>query len=138
MDERIISVIGTPDPFNKTKSDKELRAEIKTCVYMSAPGPHVFLLLMKLGRFTDEEKNTVKQIQKNFGEDAIHHTIILFTHDDQLEWKPLDRFIRKSNDLQALVDECGGRFHSFNAKDTKKRSQVTELLQKIEKRRWWE
>ncbi|XP_058654924.1 GTPase IMAP family member 2-like [Onychostoma macrolepis] len=111
----------------------KLRAEIEKCMYKSVPGPHAFLLVIRLGvRFTDEEKNAVKWIQKNFGEDAAQYTIVLFTHADQLMGKPLDEYISESNDLRALVDSCGGRFHSFNNENMRNRSQVTRLLEKIE------
>ncbi|KAL1276449.1 hypothetical protein QQF64_036072 [Cirrhinus molitorella] len=104
------------------------------CVYISVPGPHAFLLIIRLDvKFTKEEKNTVKWIQENFGEEAAHYTIILFTHADALQGKPLYDYIKKSQDLQALVDECGGRFHSFNNKITMSNSQVHELLEKIDK-----
>uniref|UniRef100_A0A672KHU6 AIG1-type G domain-containing protein n=1 Tax=Sinocyclocheilus grahami TaxID=75366 RepID=A0A672KHU6_SINGR len=72
-------------------------------------------------QFTDEEKSAVKWIQENFGEEAACYTIILFTHTDALEEKPLDEYIRESNDLKALVNECGGRFHSINNKDIENR-----------------
>ncbi|XP_067236869.1 GTPase IMAP family member 2-like [Chanodichthys erythropterus] len=114
-------------------SEEELKKEIKKCIFMSAPGPHVFLLVIRVGvKFTEEEKKTVKWIQENFGEEASHHTIILFTHADHLKTS-LDDYISENNDLKALVDECGGRFHSFNNEDMINRSQVTELLQKIDK-----
>uniref|UniRef100_A0A671PWV6 AIG1-type G domain-containing protein n=1 Tax=Sinocyclocheilus anshuiensis TaxID=1608454 RepID=A0A671PWV6_9TELE len=132
IDERRISVIDTPGLFDTTLSHKKMTNEIKRCVEMSAPGPHVFLLVIRAGRFTEEEKNTVKWIQKNFGEEAARYTIILFTHADHLRGKPLQEYL-KSNDLQALVNECDGRFHSFNNNDTQNRSQVTELLEKIER-----
>ncbi|XP_051730718.1 GTPase IMAP family member 9-like [Ctenopharyngodon idella] len=112
---------------------EEIKAEIATCVYMSLPGPHVFLLVIKLDvKFTDEEKNTVKQIQETFGK-AAPYTIILFTHADTLEEKSVFTHISESKDLLVVLYECGGRFHSFNTKDMENRSQVTELLEKIEK-----
>uniref|UniRef100_A0A673LDP9 AIG1-type G domain-containing protein n=1 Tax=Sinocyclocheilus rhinocerous TaxID=307959 RepID=A0A673LDP9_9TELE len=132
-DDRIISVIDTPGLFDTRMTKPEIKNEIRKCVYMSVPGPHAFLLAIKVGRFTDEEKSAVKWIQENFGEEAACYTIILFTHTDALEEKPLDGYIRESNDLKALVNECGGRFHSINNKDIENRSQVTELLKKIEK-----
>ncbi|KAL0161977.1 hypothetical protein M9458_041373, partial [Cirrhinus mrigala] len=134
VDGRNISVIDTPGLFDTSMSEEQLKGEIVKCVYMSVPGPHVFLLVMRLDmKYTNEEKNTVKWIQENFGKEATRYTIILFTRGDQLEGNTLDDYISENNDLKALVNECGGRFHSFNNKDMKNRSQVTELLEKIEK-----
>uniref|UniRef100_A0A671PY83 GTPase IMAP family member 8 n=1 Tax=Sinocyclocheilus anshuiensis TaxID=1608454 RepID=A0A671PY83_9TELE len=133
-DEKMISVIDTPGLSDTTMSEQEVKHEIKKCVEKSLPGPHVFLLVIRLDmKFTEEDKNTVKWIQKNFREGAARYTIILFTHADHLRGKPLQEYIRESNDLQALVNECDGRFHSFNNNDTQNRSQVTELLEKIER-----
>ncbi|XP_052470256.1 GTPase IMAP family member 9 isoform X2 [Carassius gibelio] len=131
--ERIISVVDTPGLFDTRMSEGEMKSEIVKCVYTSAPGPHAFLLLIRLGvRFTEEEKNTVKWIQENFGEEATQYTILLFTHADYLKGRPLDLYITESEDLQALVNKCEGRYHPFNNEDMRNRDQVTELLEKIE------
>ncbi|ROL52007.1 GTPase IMAP family member 7, partial [Anabarilius grahami] len=131
---RNISVIDTPGLFDPLMTRDQLKAEIETCVEMSSPGPHVFLLVIRLDeRFTDEEKNTVKWIQENIGEKAVHHAIILFTHYDHLKGRSLDEYIRDTPDLQTFTESFGGRFHSFNNKDMENRSQVTELLEKVEK-----
>ncbi|KAL1281542.1 hypothetical protein QQF64_000345 [Cirrhinus molitorella] len=99
---------------------------------MSSPGPHVFLLVIKLGvRFTEEERDTVKWIQENFGKEALCRTIILFTHADQLMGKPVEDFINKSKCLMEIVNNFGGRYHSFNNEDRNHEDQVTELLKKI-------
>ncbi|KAL0161984.1 hypothetical protein M9458_041380, partial [Cirrhinus mrigala] len=133
VEGRSIKVIDTPGLFDTSMSEEQLKAEIVRCVYMSAPGPHVFLLVMRLDmRYTNEEKNTVKWIQENFGEEATRYTIILFTRGDQLKKQNLHDYISEDNDLMAFVKECGGRFHSFNNEDMENRSQVTELLEKIE------
>ncbi|XP_058608539.1 GTPase IMAP family member 8-like [Onychostoma macrolepis] len=130
LDGKDIRIIDTPGMFDVSVTNNELMAKIKECV--SAPGPRVFLLVIKLDvNYTDEEKHTVKWIQENFGEEATRYTIVLFTHADHLKGKPLDEYIRESNDLQVLVNECGGRFHSFNNKVIKDRSQVAGLLEKI-------
>ncbi|XP_056310937.1 uncharacterized protein LOC130222341 [Danio aesculapii] len=129
-----ISVIDTPGLLDSTLTEEEMKKEIMTCVEMSAPGPHVFLLVIRLDvKFTEEEKNMVKWIQENFGEEAARYTIILFTHDDALEDQLLYGYISQSGDLWDLLYECGGRYHSFNNKDMNDRSQVTELMEKIEK-----
>ncbi len=132
--DKRISVIDTPGLFDTTMSEQKMKDEIVKCVEKSLPGPHVFLLVIRLDvKFTEEEKNTVKWIQRNFGEEAARYTIILFTHTDHLKGKPLDEYIKKPNALKALVNECGGRFQSFNNNDMRNRSQVTELLEKFGK-----
>ncbi|XP_056311682.1 GTPase IMAP family member 9-like isoform X2 [Danio aesculapii] len=129
-----ISVIDTPGLFDTRLTEPEMKEEIMKCVEMSVPGPHVFLLVIRLdGRFTEEEKNAVKWIQKNFGEEAARYTIILFTHDDHLEDLSLYGYISESADLCALLSECDRRYHSFNNEEMGNRLQVTELMEKIDK-----
>ncbi|XP_073689405.1 GTPase IMAP family member 9-like [Garra rufa] len=133
IDDRVISVIDTPGLFDTRMSEEQMKSEIERCVYMSVPGPHAFLLVIRLGvRFTDEEKNTVQWIKDNFGEEAVQYTIILFTYADYLSGTPLDEYISESEELQTLVDECNNRYHLFNNEDMENHSQVTELMEKIE------
>ncbi|XP_073721030.1 GTPase IMAP family member 8-like [Misgurnus anguillicaudatus] len=129
---RKISLTDTPGLFETSSTNKELKSEIQKCIEMSIPGPHVFLLIIKVGRFSEEEQKTVKWIQENFGEDAAHYTIILFTHVDLLDGKSLDEYIKESPEIKALIERCGGRYHGFNNKDKNNQTQVTELLQKID------
>uniref|UniRef100_A0A672MUG8 AIG1-type G domain-containing protein n=1 Tax=Sinocyclocheilus grahami TaxID=75366 RepID=A0A672MUG8_SINGR len=64
-----LSVTDSPGLFDTSISNTELQTLIEKCMNLSAPGPHVFLLVLKLGvKFTEEEKNAVKWIQENFGE----------------------------------------------------------------------
>ncbi len=120
--------------FSGSLTKKEMKTHIKECVELSVPGPHVFLLVINLdARFTQEEVNTVKLIQENFGEKAVRFIIVLFYRSDQLENKTLQTFVGESPNLRKLTDSCGGRYHAFNNKDMRNRSQVTELLQKIDR-----
>uniref|UniRef100_A0A673I540 AIG1-type G domain-containing protein n=1 Tax=Sinocyclocheilus rhinocerous TaxID=307959 RepID=A0A673I540_9TELE len=111
LDGRNISVIDTPGLFDTSISEEQLKKEIEKCVEMSVPGPHAFLLVLRLDvRFTDEEKNTVKWIQENFGEEAARYTIILFTRGDQLD-KPIKQFLAENKQINELVSQCKGRYH---------------------------
>uniref|UniRef100_A0A673IWT7 AIG1-type G domain-containing protein n=1 Tax=Sinocyclocheilus rhinocerous TaxID=307959 RepID=A0A673IWT7_9TELE len=130
---RIISVIDMPG-FSGSLTKEVMKTHIEQCVELCVPGPHVFLLVINLdARFTREEVNTVKLIQENFGENAVRFIIVLFTRSDQLEKKTLQRFVGESLNLRKLTDSCGGRYHAFNNKDMRNRSQVTELLEKIDR-----
>ncbi|KAL0153472.1 hypothetical protein M9458_051217 [Cirrhinus mrigala] len=134
VDGRNVSVTDCPCLFDSSASHTKLWSLINECFHLSAPGPHAFLLVLRLGaKFTEDEKNAVKWIQKTFGEDAVKYTIILFTHADTLKGKPLELYISKSKDLQELIQTCYGRYHSFNNENKDNRDQVTELLKMIEK-----
>ncbi|KAI7811302.1 putative GTPase IMAP family member 4-like [Triplophysa rosa] len=130
---RIISVIDTPGLFDISMTQEELKSEIERCVDMSDPGPHVFLLVIRLDvRTTEEDMNTVKWIQKNFGEDAIKYTMILFTHADALKGKTLEEYVKKSQALKKLIPQYGGRYHAFNNSSRRNRVQVSKLLNVID------
>ncbi|KAL0180469.1 hypothetical protein M9458_022875, partial [Cirrhinus mrigala] len=132
VDGRNISVIDTPGLFDTSISEEELKKEIEKCVEMSVPGPHVFLLVIRLDvRFTDEEKKTVKWIQENFGDEAARYTILLFTRGDQLD-KPIEEFMKTDEQFKELIKQCKAGYHVFSNKD-ENRSQVTELIEKIDR-----
>ncbi|XP_071246126.1 GTPase IMAP family member 7-like [Salvelinus alpinus] len=132
VDGRKIDVIDTPGLYDTTLSKEEMKSEIEKAIYMSVPGPHAFLLVIRLGRFTEEERNTVKWIQENFGEESSKYTIILFTGGDQLEDKSMVDFLMDSEELMKPVKVFKGRNHVFNNKKKNDNTQVTELLKKID------
>ncbi|XP_078123567.1 GTPase IMAP family member 9-like [Sander vitreus] len=130
VDGQKVAVIDTPGLFD-TRFDKDRTTkDICQCLSYAAPGPHVFLVVIRLGRYTDEEKQTVQRIQEIFGRAADRYSMVLFTHGDQLEDTTIEDFLMESSDLQELVARCNGQYHVFNNK-LKDRSQVTELLRKI-------
>ncbi len=55
--------------------------------------------MIKVDRFTEEEKNTVKELKEVFGEQMEKYTIVLFTHKNQLEEenKTIEQFLEKDN-----------------------------------------
>ncbi|KAK2919557.1 hypothetical protein Q8A73_003928 [Channa argus] len=129
VDGQQVAVIDTPGLFD-TRFDKEETSKlIGQCILYAAPGPHVFLVVIRLGRFTEEEKQTVKKIQEIFGQAADRYSMVLFTGGDDLE-DTIESFLTGSPELQELVGRCNGHYHVFNNKN-KDRSQVIDLLQKI-------
>ncbi|XP_075954690.1 GTPase IMAP family member 9-like [Anarhichas minor] len=130
-----VSVIDTPGLFDTRTDEKTTCEEIVRCMYYASPGPHVFLVVIKLGRYTEEEKNTVLKIQRLFGEGADRYSMVLFTHGDLLKGKPIEEFLKDSKDLMELVDKCNGHYHVFN-NEVKDQSQVSELLVKIRNIIW--
>ncbi|XP_077074083.1 uncharacterized protein LOC143725509 isoform X3 [Siphateles boraxobius] len=134
IDGRHVTVIDTPGLFDTKVSHEEIQREITNCISMILPGPHVFLLLISVGRFTHEEENAVKIIQETFGENSLMYTMVLFTRGDDLKKtkKTIEEYLDKPGSaLMNLVKQCGNRYHVFNNNETGDCEQVSILLQKI-------
>ncbi|XP_005160052.1 uncharacterized protein isoform X1 [Danio rerio] len=129
---RKVSVIDSPGLFDTSLPVDEVVNRIKLCIPLSAPGPHVFLVVIQLGRFTDEEEEAVKIIQAAFGEESSIYTMALFTHGDRLEGKNIHTFVRDSPKLLSFIRTCDGRYHVFNNKEENP-EQVIQLLEQIDK-----
>ncbi|KAL1278929.1 hypothetical protein QQF64_025602 [Cirrhinus molitorella] len=114
--------------FDTELNNEEIQKEITNCISMVLPGPHVFLLLIPLGRFTPEEERSVKIIQEMFGENSLMYTIVLFTRGVYLKNKTIDQCL--GSPLMNLIKVCGNRYHVFNNNQPEDRTQ--ELLEKID------
>ncbi|XP_059424858.1 trichohyalin-like [Carassius carassius] len=134
INSRHITVIDTPGLFDTELSNEETQREISNCIPMILPGPHVFIIVLNLGqRFTQEEEKSVEIIQETFGENSLKYTMVLFTRGDDLNDKTIEQYLGKSGSaLKQLIDVCENRYHVFNNKETRDRTQVTDLLQKID------
>ncbi|KAI4795350.1 hypothetical protein KUCAC02_031477 [Chaenocephalus aceratus] len=130
VDGQRVKVIDTPGLFDTKIEEEKTRENVVQSISYASPGPHVFLVVIKLGRFTDEEKQTVQKIREIFGEEANRFSMVLFTHGDLLQGEPIEEFIEESEDLTELVARCNGQYHVFN-NSLNDCSQVRELLDKI-------
>uniref|UniRef100_A0A4W5K6S4 GTPase IMAP family member 8 n=1 Tax=Hucho hucho TaxID=62062 RepID=A0A4W5K6S4_9TELE len=124
-----ITVIDTPGIFRTLLQPEEVMVKTAECINTT---PHVFLLVIRLEEFTDEDRKSVQWIQEHFGEEALKYTIVLFTGIDRLEGKSIETFIKGSSHLLQVIKSCGDRYHVFNNKDKNDNTQVTELLEKME------
>ncbi|XP_031711791.1 GTPase IMAP family member 7-like [Anarrhichthys ocellatus] len=130
---REIHVVDTPGILDTSKSAESIKKEIAKCIQVSTPGPHAFLLVIQVGRFTKEEENCVQALEKIFGPEASKYMIVLFTRGDELKPRTISEYVQNGHPkLREVINRCGNRYHVFNNNNNWKRSQVVKLIKKID------
>lgn len=125
-----VVVVDTPGLCSFSGDDEKVLKEIKRSIKLLDPGPHVFLYVMDVDKFTPQYQETLDKICDTFGKNILKYTMVLFTHRYKLGDKPIDEFIEENTDLKALIWRCKERYHAIDNKDESP-EQVDELLQKI-------
>ncbi|XP_065113698.1 GTPase IMAP family member 7 [Paramisgurnus dabryanus] len=132
-DQRDIYVIDTPGVLDTSEPMDDIKREIVRCIQVSAPGPHAFLLVIQIGRFTTEEQNSVRALQEIFGEEASKYMIVVFTHGDALKDQTIKQYVQSGHkDLRRVIQSCGSRYVVFDNTKMKNQGQVKELIEKID------
>ncbi|XP_071315843.1 GTPase IMAP family member 7-like isoform X1 [Trachinotus anak] len=140
---RRINLIDTPGFFDTDRSEEDMKAAILRCITECAPGPHAFLIVLKVEKFTEHEKAVIEKIRQYFSDEALKYAVFVFTHGDQLpEGIKIEEFVNQNKAMKDLVKECGNRCHVFdnrywkenlNDKYRSNQFQVEELLKTIDK-----
>ncbi|XP_023663566.1 GTPase IMAP family member 9-like [Paramormyrops kingsleyae] len=138
LNGRRISVTEIPGIFHTERPEEDLKYSIIPCLTECVPGPHVIILVLRVGKYTKEEKQSVKMILEWFGKEALKHTVVLFTHGDDLgRNQTIKEFVERNKDLKELVDKCGGRVHVIDCKQWKenddKNVQPVHHLEQLKK-----
>ncbi|XP_046709165.1 GTPase IMAP family member 4-like [Silurus meridionalis] len=126
-----VRVVDTPGFFDTEMSDKELAKELARSFYLSQQGVHAFLLVIPYGTFTKQEEEIITKVQKVFGKKVTNHMIILFTKADGV--KNSDIKNSSNEHLKRSLQKCGDRYLMFDNTAQDSTTQVTDLLEMIER-----
>lgn len=135
---RRLILVDTPELWDEDGlEDLEL---VKDSLALALPGPHVFLLVLQVGRFTQGECEMLGQLQRILGRDFTEHALVLLVHTGEGQrlrpWSVNDYVSGAHAALQGLIRRCGSRFHELNVSRSQNAlsfPQVKELLAGIHK-----
>ncbi|XP_023983365.1 GTPase IMAP family member 8 [Physeter macrocephalus] len=130
---REVVVIDTPDLFSSIACANDKEGHIERCLELSAPSLDALLLVIPIGHYKVEDRETIKGIQKVFGAKARKHIIIVFTWKDDLMDGLLEDYIESDKSVKDLVQNYGVRYCAFNnkASEDERNAQVKDLLCKV-------
>uniref|UniRef100_A0A8C6L078 AIG1-type G domain-containing protein n=1 Tax=Nothobranchius furzeri TaxID=105023 RepID=A0A8C6L078_NOTFU len=122
--ERDLVLINTPNLLLPSTSQNKLTQLIKHCVRLSAPGPHLFLLVLESETFTEEQNVRLRKILEYFSGQSFAHSVVMEPNlRDAGDWVNY----MNQRTLEGLVKECRGHFL------WKKTTEPSELLHFLEK-----
>ncbi|XP_062599315.1 GTPase IMAP family member 7-like isoform X2 [Saccostrea cucullata] len=113
--QKSLLVVDTPGLYDTNKTKEEVVKEITKCFNITSPGIHAIVLVLQIGRFTEEEKKTVDFYLELFGKDVKKYLMIVFTGKDRLDYEgiTLEEYIESLDNestLKALLNDINGRY----------------------------
>uniref|UniRef100_A0A8C5DKM8 AIG1-type G domain-containing protein n=1 Tax=Gouania willdenowi TaxID=441366 RepID=A0A8C5DKM8_GOUWI len=137
-----LTLIDTPGLVNTEKSEEDLKSEIIRSIVECSPGPHAFLIVLKVATYGPQEEEVITRIIQYFSEEVLKYSVIVFTHGDQLdEGTTIQQFVDQNQKLKDLVRKCDDRCHVFDSRYWKNNNpeeyrsnsyQLKELLITVE------
>ncbi|KAI4899387.1 hypothetical protein NFI96_016703 [Prochilodus magdalenae] len=134
---RELTLVDTPGwwkHFPLSDTAEFLKQELVQGVSLCPPGPHVILLLIEIDiPFTEKHRKAAEDHLERLGDQIWGHTLVVFTRSHSLGDRTIEDHIEKEGEaLKWLIERCGNRYHVFDSAALKNRSQVKQLLEKIE------
>ncbi|XP_028640575.1 GTPase IMAP family member 8 [Grammomys surdaster] len=130
-----IVVVDTPSFIQMYGTEKEpsrLKEETKRWLLLCEEGMKIFVLVLQLGRFTQEDETVVEQLEASFEENIMKNMIVLFTRKEDLGDGNIQDYTNntKNKALKRILRKCKGRVCAFNNKETgdDQETQVKDLL----------
>lgn len=133
VENRQIMVVDTPGFSAAVLTPRKMYNEILNSIKKADPGPHAFIIVVRIGRITEANIKLFEMLPIVFGKGALKYTMIIFTHGDQLKGRSINNLIIEDHRMSKLVSMCENRYCVFDNTKTTNREQVRHLLMKIDR-----
>lgn len=134
---RLLTLVDTPGWWmNYFSHESSLfdRDQLILSLSLCPPGPHVFLLTVRVDRaFTQTHSRALQEHVQLMGPLVWERAIVLFTCGDWLGGASIEQCIESEGPpLRGLVERCGNRYHVVDNRSGGDGFQVRELIRKVE------
>lgn len=131
---REVTVVDTPGWFSTQDTPPSYKQELVRGASLCPPGPHVFLLVIPVGMFTEVDRARIEEHVSLFGEAVWKHTLVVFTWAEVLRTISIERYIRREGkELQWVLEKCKKRYFVINNCIFGEHPQVGHLMERVEK-----
>uniref|UniRef100_A0A3B3ZCT6 GTPase IMAP family member 8 n=1 Tax=Periophthalmus magnuspinnatus TaxID=409849 RepID=A0A3B3ZCT6_9GOBI len=104
-----VTVIYTPDQLFSTTSQQELQPFIRDIKDLSAPGPHVFLLVLQPEDFTEQHKSRLQSVLESLSEQAFQHSLVLMFRPQAETPGSMEKYMRQTH-IRDMIIRCRYRY----------------------------
>nr|XP_019949769.1 PREDICTED: GTPase IMAP family member 8-like [Paralichthys olivaceus] len=134
---RHVTLVDTPGWWMNYFCDESTIFDLRELVLslsLCPPGPHVFLLVIRVDRaFTETYRRAAQEHLQMISEQIWSRVVVLLSFGDWLGGTTTEHYIESEGEpLRWLVERCGNRYHVLDNKTKGDGFQVRELIGKIE------
>lgn len=126
--------MDSPGLFDTRNTHEVISTAIVQAVACMHPGPHAFLYVIKIGRFTKEDEGVYNRLTALFDQQLQNYSMVVFTGGDDLlrTGASIEEKIAKApENLRKLLKAFRNRYVVFNNMAANKQPQVDLFLQKV-------
>ncbi|KAI4887749.1 hypothetical protein NFI96_029680, partial [Prochilodus magdalenae] len=118
-----VTLINTPCLVDFQLSLVELDQRVKESVYLCAPGPHVFLLVLQSENFRKEDLDRIRRVLNTYSPLSMKYSVVL----------PMGEARHFTESLRLLFKECGDRYLSYKEISSLKTFQLLDKINAVVK-----
>lgn len=138
FDKKLV-VVDTPGLFDTNRTEEEILVDMTKWFCFVSPEIHSIILVVQVGRISDEEQKMIAFLIRVFGDDLKDFLVVVFAKKERLEDGDItiDDFIEtidSSSNLRKLIDQSKGRYTAIgnNGREEDRAQEVKHILSMID------